>query len=270
MSQPMMVAVAPNGARKQKTDHPALPITPAELADTALACKDAGACMIHLHVRDKQGKHLLDVDAYSAATQAIRSSVGPEMIIQVTTEAAGIYSIDQQIAVIKGLKPEAVSIAVREFCNCADHLEKVAQFFAWLYKERICPQYILYSVEDAIGFYSLRNSGIILGDSLPVLFVLGKTPSLSNEFYLTNMIEAAGEDIVWSACAFGIDEGKRMLEAAKLGGHARVGFENNTQLISGEVARDNADLVAQLVSSVKGKDRAIASGATARVLWGMT
>jgi 3-keto-5-aminohexanoate cleavage enzyme len=269
MSQPIMIAVAPNGARKQKSDHPALPITASELADTALSCKDAGACMIHLHVRDKQGKHLLDIEAYRVATQAIRSAVGSELIIQVTTEAVGVYSIDQQIAVIKGLKPEAVSIAVREFCGCADQLEKAAHFFAWLHKERICPQYIIYSVEDAIAFRRLRKSGIILGDSVAVLFVLGKTPATSNEMNLMAMIEAAGSPIVWSVCAFGAEEGNRMFEAAKLGGHARVGFENNTQLINGDVARDNADLVAQLVSGVESIGRDVASGATARVLWGM-
>ena len=55
----MMIAVAPNGARKQKTDHPALPISPAELAATAVQCQEAGACMVHLHVRDVQGGHSL-------------------------------------------------------------------------------------------------------------------------------------------------------------------------------------------------------------------
>ena len=112
----MMVAVAPNGARKQKVDHRALPITPAELAATAAECQDAGASMIHLHVRDDRGGHLLDAQAYRAATAAVRDAVGPDMIIQVTTEAVGIYSVDEQIAVVQELKPEAVSLAVRELC----------------------------------------------------------------------------------------------------------------------------------------------------------
>ena len=112
----MMIAVAPNGARRQKADHQALPITPAELAETAVECQDAGASMIHLHVRDDQGGHLLDAQAYRVATAAVRDAVGPDMIIQVTTEAVGIYSVDEQIAVVQELKPEAVSLAVRELC----------------------------------------------------------------------------------------------------------------------------------------------------------
>ena len=81
-----MIAVAPNGARKQKADHPALPLSSAELAETAMQCRDAGACMIHLHVRDARGRHSLDTDAYRQAITAVRDAVGPDMIIQITTE----------------------------------------------------------------------------------------------------------------------------------------------------------------------------------------
>jgi len=60
---PMILAVAPNGARKTQADHPAVPISPAELAATAAAAQAAGASMIHLHVRDGAQKHILDVGA---------------------------------------------------------------------------------------------------------------------------------------------------------------------------------------------------------------
>jgi uncharacterized protein (DUF849 family) len=52
----VILAVAPNGARKTKADHPALPMTPEEIAMTAAACHEAGAAMIHLHVRDPDGQ----------------------------------------------------------------------------------------------------------------------------------------------------------------------------------------------------------------------
>ncbi len=169
----MMIAVAPNGARKQKTDHPALPISPAELAATAVQCQEAGACMVHLHVRDAQGGHSLDVDAYRLATTTVRDAVGPDMIIQITTEAVGIYSVDQQIDMVRQVKPEAVSLAIRELCAHADDEVRAATFFSWLQAEKICPQYILYSIEDVMRFNSLRQRGIIPGDRVCVLFVLG-------------------------------------------------------------------------------------------------
>ncbi len=72
---PVPIAVAPNGGRRTKADHPALPMTPEELARTAAECLDAGAAMIHVHVRDRDGKHLLDAEAYRQAIGAIRAEV---------------------------------------------------------------------------------------------------------------------------------------------------------------------------------------------------
>ena len=88
----VMIAVAPNGARKTQQDHPQLPISPKEIAHTAAACRDAGACMLHLHVRDEKLGHSLDVERYREAIRAIRQEVGDEFIIQITTEAVGVFN----------------------------------------------------------------------------------------------------------------------------------------------------------------------------------
>src|SRR5512140_78338 len=94
---PVIVAVAPNGARKKRADHPRLPITAIELAACAQECLAAGASMLHLHVRDSQGAHSLDPDLYENAITAIRQRVGDDLILQVTTETAGIYAPHDQI-----------------------------------------------------------------------------------------------------------------------------------------------------------------------------
>ena len=66
----VVVTVAPNGGRKTKADHPALPLTADELARTAAECLERGASMIHLHVRDAEGRHSLDPEAYRATIAA--------------------------------------------------------------------------------------------------------------------------------------------------------------------------------------------------------
>ncbi|HIP77601.1 MAG TPA: 3-keto-5-aminohexanoate cleavage protein, partial [Kiloniellaceae bacterium] len=71
---PLILTVAPNGARKTRRDHPAVPIRPAEIADTAAAALKAGAAMIHLHVRDAEEKHSLDPGAYREAIAAVRDA----------------------------------------------------------------------------------------------------------------------------------------------------------------------------------------------------
>ena len=268
---PMMIAVAPNGARKQKADHSGLPITPLELAAAAVDCRDAGASMIHLHVRDAQGGHSLDVDAYRAATAAVRTGVGDEMIIQITTEAVGIYSVDQQIEMVKALKPEAVSLAVRELCPQAEDEIKAANFFAWLQKERVAAQYILYSADDVKRFDALRRSGVIPGDTLSVLYVLGRYSDggASSALELLPMLAAADSSVTWSLCAFGATEASCMLVAAGLGGHGRVGFENNMLLLNGDIAPSNGALITQVANGVASMGRRVASGSEARSLLGM-
>src|SRR5690625_7685993 len=118
MTLPCLLMVAPNGARRLHADHPAIPLTPEALARDAVACRDAGAAMMHLHVREPDGRHLLDAGAYREATAAIRGAVGDDLLLQVTSEAAGRYGPEAQRRRMAELQPEAVSVAGRElFCE---------------------------------------------------------------------------------------------------------------------------------------------------------
>ena len=84
----VMVMVAPNGARKTKADHPSIPITVLEVAADAQACVTKGAAAVHVHVRDRDERHVLDAALYADLTQALRESV-PGCILQITTEGGG-------------------------------------------------------------------------------------------------------------------------------------------------------------------------------------
>jgi len=266
-----MITVAPNGARKNQADHAALPLSPQEIAECAQQCLEAGAAMIHLHVRNDDLGHSLEVERYRLAIAAIRRRVGSQIIVQVTTEAVGIYTAAQQIQMVRELKPEAVSIAIRELCP-EDGDEKLAEnFFHWLFEENIAPQYILYSAEDVSRFRVLRKRGVIPATHKTVLFVLGRYSESGNSSPrdLLPMLAASGDDLIWSVCAFGDAESICMLTAAGLGGHCRVGFENNMALASGDIAPDNGALVGQLADNVSLLGRRIMSANEARELLGI-
>jgi 3-keto-5-aminohexanoate cleavage enzyme len=94
----VIVTVAPNGGRKTKADHPALPLTADELARTAAECLERGASMIHLHVRDKDGGHSLDPEAYRSVIARICEEVGDRLVLQITSESLGRYSPAEQRA----------------------------------------------------------------------------------------------------------------------------------------------------------------------------
>lgn len=269
---PFIIGVAPNGARKTKADHPALPMTAGELAREAAACHDAGAAFIHLHIRDKMGKHLLDTEAYQTTIDAIRREAGDDIIVQITTESVGIYRPGYQMALVRETRPEACSLAIREIIPGPPAEREAASFFAWMAAEGVTPQYILYTADEARRFAELRARGIIPAGPVFVLYVLGRytVGHASDPLDLAPFLAAGERDWHWGVCAFGAKEGVVALTAAVLGGHSRVGFENNLLLADGRVAPDNAALVAQARSAAVAIGRSVASGADARVLLAAT
>lgn len=265
-NSPIVIAVAPNGAGKTKEDHPNLPISSEELAREAASCKEAGATLIHLHVRDKKGVHTLDVPTYKTVIKNIRKAVKKNIIIQVTSEAQGMYTPDQQMDMIKKLKPEAVSVAIREFIPDPAYEAKVASFLKWMLNEKIYPQYVLYSDKDLQRFMRLKSRGIIPGDKHFVLFVLGRYTNGQISYpvdllpFLRVFTEMELDRIInWSVCAFGKQESNCMLTSSLLGGHVRIGFENNIHLSDGTVAKNNKNLIEQFVSLQQCTMREVAS-----------
>jgi uncharacterized protein (DUF849 family) len=267
----VVITAAPNGARRTPADHPALPITPPQLADAAAALRSAGVSVLHLHVRDEQGGHTLDPARYREAMTAIRDRVGDGLVIQVTTEAVGMYDTDQQMAVVRELEPEAVSLALREICPGQADEARAARFFAWLRQRRIWPQYILYSTEDVLRFEDMRRRGLFADDAPFVLLVLGRYADglAGRPEDLHRLLEVADFGAFpWAACCFGPAEQAVMLAAFARGGHVRIGFENNLQLPDGSAAADNAVLVRAFVTAVKGGPRRPASAAQVRAAFG--
>jgi len=264
---PLILAVAPTGARKTKADHPAIPITAEECARAAAACRDAGAAMIHLHVRDAEGGHSLDADLYREAIAAVRREAGDGMIIQMTTEAVGMYEPEEQMAAVRAVRPEAVSMAIRELCRDDHAVADFGAFLSWLKAERIGPQFILYSSEDCDRFAELRRRGVVPYDRPFVLYVLGRYTKgqKSVPADLLPFLRSDGDAALdWSICAFGPREAACALTAAALGGHARVGFENNICLANGTVAPDNAALVRQIADGTRLLGRGPADADTTR------
>jgi len=244
------VTVAPNGGRKTKADHPALPLTADELARTAAECLERSASMIHLHVRDAAGKHCLDPDAYRAVIARICQEVGDRLVIQITSESLGLFTPREQRAAVLEANPEAVSLALRELAPEKADEKDFGLFLGKLKQMRIWPQIILYTAEEAERLGAMMKQGLIPFESLSVLYVLGRF-SLTRTAIPRDLIPFLAPDMPrfhpWSVCAFGRREAACVTTGALLGGHARVGFENNLALPTGARAASNADLVGAAV-----------------------
>jgi uncharacterized protein (DUF849 family) len=248
IDSPLVIISAPNGARLQKSDHPAVPLSPDELADCSESLLALGVSVLHLHVRDDRGGHTLDAGRYREALAAIRERVGEQLILQVTTEAVGIYDRWQQMALVRELKPEAVSLALRELCPDRASLDEAGEFFRELQEERIWPQFILYSPAEAAHFDALRQDGYFGHEHPFALVVLGRynDSEEGSPAGLERFLAAAGMDAFpWAVCCIGSREGEAVRNAAELGGHVRIGFESNRFLPDGRLASDNAQLLTE-------------------------
>jgi uncharacterized protein (DUF849 family) len=269
---PLVVTVAPTGARLTKADHAGLPLSPAEIAAEAERCCAAGATVLHLHVRDADGRHSLDPALYRAAIEAVRATLGERMVIQVTTETAGRYSALDQMTVVRQLHPEAVSLALAELVPDLAAAGEAAAFLHWLKREGIAPQYILYTPNDVARFHALRRRGVIPQRRPLALFALGRygRPSEVRPRDMLPYLKAHDASCPWALCAFGPGEAACVLTAAGLGGHARVGFENNLWRADGELAASNAVLVEQVMAGARLLGRPPADIAATRALFAAT
>lgn len=275
MSDPLTIMVAPNGARRTKADHPAIPLTLDEIADVVAACAQAGAGAAHLHVRDREGRHLLDAEAYRALLDMIAPRVPDGFVSQITTEAVGRYSAGEQMAVVCAVRPPAVSVAVREMVPEAAAESEAAAFYAWCRREAVAVQHIVYDEADLRHLLALVRRGVIPGMRLSVLFVLGRySANQESDAHMLRpflaVLDEAGDlpPIDWMICAFGRGETAGATAAMALGGHVRVGFENSLWAPDGTLFRDNADRVARIVRIAGELGRAPADGARVRTVLG--
>lgn len=240
--KPFIIMCAPNGARRLKKDHPEIPITPDEMADCAELILKSGASMLHLHVRDDDGNHSLNPDRYRASIKAVRDRVGKNMIIQATTEAVGVYNRQQQMEIVRDLRPEAVSLALRELCPSEEDLNEFSAFNEWLMKEHIFPQYILYNENDYLRFMDYLKRGVFHHDAPFILFVMGSyagpTPETAKTFDC-----AAEHNGYWASCGFADNEKECISHSLENNGHIRIGFENNIWREDGTLLENNGEMI---------------------------
>jgi uncharacterized protein (DUF849 family) len=232
-----------------------------ELGREAAACAEMGASVIHLHVRNDEGSHSLDVDRYREAIGCIQESTAGRMLIQVTTEAVGIYKPEEQIAVVKALKPHAASVAIRELIPEANYYSDAVRFFDWSATNNVALQFIVYTPEEAKTLNEMARRGELGVDSPNTLFVLGRYTAGQRSWPsdVLPFLEVWDSKNPWSVCAFGPIEAQCMTVAMGLGGHVRVGFENNILKADGSNALNNSDLVSNVAEIARRSGRGLGS-----------
>ena len=241
-----LITVAPTGAESQKDANPALPVTLDELVAAARACQDAGAAMIHIHVRDEAGRPTLDLPRLSETVAAVREST--DLIVQLSTGGAVTDPFDSRLAVLDA-GPDSCSLTTGTVNFGDDVFSNPWPFVTELYRrtqERgILPEFELFELGHVTAMNQLLDTfGPPAGGHVHADFVMGVPGGMPG----TPQALAAGvamlpEGATWSATGIGRSSLPVMLAALSLGGNLRVGMEDTLTYGPKRPARDNAELV---------------------------
>lgn len=263
----LIITCAITGAETTKEQNPALPTTPDEQAQSAYDCWKAGASVIHLHVRDERGKPSQSVARFEEAIKKIRQKC--PVIVQISTGGAVGEKIEDRAAPL-GLKPEMASLNTGSI-NFGDevfmNLPKDVEFLAARMKSHgIRPEIEVY--DYGMLEYSLKmmkKGG--LPDPSHFQFVLGTGHGLSGEpRNLCAMADALPDDCSWTAAGIGRYQLPVAAQAIVMGGHVRVGLEDNIYWSKGALAQSNAQLVERISQLAAMLQRPVATVDDARKL----
>lgn len=246
------IMVAPNGARLTRKDHAGVPVTIAEIVTAVRDSASAGADGAHVHVRDAEQRHVLDKGLYRELLAEL-ARVLPGFYVQITTEAVGLYTPEEQRALVQQLRPAAVSIALREITDQVDDAV-TGRFFHDCHAQGISVQHILYDATDIAHLKALVDQGVVPASDLKALIVLGRYLAAGQNSAPEDLdaparqLTAALPGVDWAVCAFGAKETACLVAACEIGGKARIGFENNRLNSDLTCAADNAERVRDLVA----------------------
>ena len=273
--QPLIITTALTGAETTKVAQPNLPITPDEQAQTAKECFTAGSTVLHLHVRDDAGNPTQSLERFEDAIKKVRNIV-PEMIIQMSTGGAVGEAFEKRMAPLK-LKPEmatlnagTINFGDEVFTNAPADIEKLAAYFQ---EVGVAPEIEVYESGMIDYVAKLVKKGLITHTPLHVQFVLGVPGGMSgkpkNLLYMAEHLKEEIPTATWGVAGIGRWQLPCAIMAIVMGGHVRVGFEDNIFYHKGIIAESNAQLVKRIVRIAEEYGRPIATPIQTKEILGL-
>ncbi len=268
---PLIITCAITGAETTREKQPHLPIAPAEQAQAAEEAVRAGASVIHLHVREDDGKPTQRIERFAEVISAIKARV-PEAVIQISTGGAVGESIEKRAKPL-GLKPEMASLNLGTMNFGEDvfynHPRDIVALAAQMHQLGVVPELEIYEAGMLESALRLAKQGIIR-EPLNFQFVLGVPGGMSGD--LRNLMHLVGflpSGVHWGVAGVGRFQLPLAVHAICLGGHVRVGFEDNIFYRKGEIAKSNAQLVGRIARIACEMDRPVATPIQARKILGI-
>jgi len=269
----LIITAAICGAEVLKEHNPAVPYTVEEIAREAKSAYDAGAAIIHLHVRRDDGTPTQDKARYKECIDAIYKVIPDVIIIPSTGGAVGMTATERLQPT--ELFPEMATLDCGT-CNFGDEvfentIPMLRDFGKRMMENNIKPEFECFEMGHLDTALNMVKKGQVPGHPMQINFVLGvpgaAAATVPNLCWLVNAIPS---DATWTVTGIGKSEFLLAAAAIAMGGNVRVGFEDNIYLEKGVLAKSNGELVAKVVRIAKELGREIASPAEARKILGLT
>ncbi|MEM7733333.1 MAG: 3-keto-5-aminohexanoate cleavage protein [Pseudomonadota bacterium] len=271
--KPCILCCAITGSVPRKADNPAVPISVAEQIESSHAAVEAGASIIHAHVRGDDETPTSDPQRFAALKDGLEKHC-PGVIIQFST--GGRSGAGQERGGMLPLRPDMASLSVGSNNFPTRVYENPPDLVAWLASEmrthEVTPEIEAFDLSHILQAIAMHETGQLYG-KLYVQFVMGVKNAMPVDravfdFYVTQMRTRAPE-AEW--CAAGIGAGQIIVNewAIAAGGHTRVGLEDNVRLDRDTLAPSNAALVARAAHLCAKYERPVATLAQARDILGL-
>ncbi|MEU0268026.1 3-keto-5-aminohexanoate cleavage protein [Nocardioides sp. NPDC006303] len=249
----LLVTVAPTGAETAKEDCPQLPTTLEELVATAVECEEAGARMIHVHIRDDDHAPTLDLGRLTETVDALHEKT--ELIVQLSTGGSVHDPLDKRLKVLDA-GPDSCSLTMGTTNFGDDVFSNPWPFIAELYQltqERgVVPEFELFDLGHVAALQRLLGKyGLPAGGKVHVDFVMGVPGGMpGTSAALVAGVAALPDEVTsWSATGIGRSTLPVMLTSLAMGGHLRVGMEDVLTLAKGVPVDANRQLVERAVEA---------------------
>ena len=265
-----LITVAPTGAETAKADWPQLPTTLDELVTQAKACEAAGAALVHVHVRDADHQPTLDPTRLRDTVQALREQTS--LVVQLSTGGSVHDPLEQRLEVLDA-EPDSCSLTCGTTNFGDDVFLNPWPFMAELYQlaqeREVVPEFELFDLGHVASLQRLIDTyGLPYGGTVHVDFVTGVPGGMppTTAALLAGVQALPVEVTSWSATGIGRGHLPVMAAALSMGGHLRVGMEDNLMYGRGRPVRDNAELVERAAELATTLQRPPLSTAEARSL----
>jgi uncharacterized protein (DUF849 family) len=242
-----LITVAPTGAETAKADCPQLPTTLDELVAEAKACEALGAALIHVHIRDAEHQPTLDPVRLRDTVQALREQTS--LIVQLSTGGSVHDPLEQRLKVLDA-EPDSCSLTCGTTNFGNDVFSNPYPFMEQLYQQaqerEVVPEFELFDLGHVASMRRLIDTyGLPYGGRVHVDFVTGVPGGMpGTTAALVAGVQALPAEVTsWSATGIGRTHLAIMAAALSMGGHLRVGMEDNLTFARRVPVRDNAQLV---------------------------